>query len=514
MRKSGLISLVLFCVASASTVRAQQLRLEIVADTFVEGGVEIVLYDPAHDRIHAIGASGRMVVGFDESTCAEVLRTATFSETQDWEATSIALDPAGRGFGVVSWVPSPPDAVPGMVQVIDLATGDPVWQFTIGFHPDCLMFSPDGRFLYAANEGEPHTTDHIGAISVADLRGIRAIEDFAGFNSVRTYPIDDLNLGEGVRLDGLRITPEHGDYPGVNIEPEYIAASDGGAWVSLQENNGLAYFDIEQRKWTRVIPLAPLSFAFDPSETDGARLHSGEGFGLLALPDTIARYEQLGRSYIVTANEGEKTAGHELRIGDAVEAGLIDPARIAALERDFGDLEASGVGRLFISTIDGDVDGDGDLDILCPQGGRSVSIIDEETGVVVWNSGPQIELLTAMMFPDQYNAGDSRSDRAGPEPEGIALKAHGGRTLMAVGLERTNAVMLYDVTNPYAPAFLDAVALSSECQGPEGLSIFEREQRLFLAVASEEGGCLTIYEIADPDSDERRRNPLPLGTGP
>ncbi len=512
MRKLKSICLMLFCVANASTLRAQGLKLEPVADTIVEGGVEIVLYDPTHDRVHAIGASGRMVVGFDESTRAEVLRTATFSDTQDWEATSIALDPAGRGFGVVSWVPSPPDSVPGMVQVISLATGDPVWQFTIGFHPDCLMFSPDGQFLYAANEGEPHSTDHLGAITVADLRGIQTIEDYAGFNSVRTYPVDDLNLGEGVGLDGLRITPEHQSYPGVNIEPEYIASTNGGAWVSLQENNGLAYFDIEQRKWTRVIPLAPLSFAFDPSETDGVRLHSGEGFGLLAMPDTIVHYEQHGRSYIVTANEGEKTAGHELRIGDAIEAGLIDPERVAALERDFGDLEASGVDRLFISTIDGDIDGDGDLDVLCPQGGRSISIIDAETGVVIWNSGPQIELLTGMLFPDQYNAGDSRSDRAGPEPEGIALKEHNGRALMAVGLERTNAVMLYDISNPYAPAFLDAVALSSECQGPEGLSIFEREQRLFLAVASEEGGCLTVYEIAD--REERKRNPLPLGTGP
>lgn len=512
MRKLESICITLFCVASASPVGAQGLKLERIADTIVEGGVEIVLYDPSHDRVHAIGASGRMVVGFDDSTRAEVLRTVTFSETQEWEATSIALDPAGRGFGVVSWVPNPPDSVPGMVQVIDLATGDPVWQFTIGFHPDCLMFSPDGRFLYAANEGEPHSTDHLGAITVADLRGIGASEDFAGFNSVRTYPIDDLNLGEGVRLDGLRITPEHQDYPGVNIEPEYIAASNDGAWVSLQENNGLAYFDIEQRKWTRVIPLAPLSFAFDASETDGVRLHSGEGFGLLALPDTIALYEQHGRSYIVTANEGEKTAGHELRIGEAIEAGLIDPARVAKLDRDFGDLESSGVDRLIISSIDGDIDGDGDLDVLCPQGGRSVSIIDADTGIVIWNSGPQIELLTGMLFPDHYNACDSRSDRAGPEPEGIALKTHGGRTLMAVGLERTNAVMLYDVSNPYAPAFLDAVALSSECQGPEGLTIFEREQRLFLAVASEEGGCLTIYEIAD--REERKRNPLPLGTGP
>lgn len=477
------------------TVSAQPHTLRHVGDTFVEGGVEIVVYAEQTDQLHAIGTSGRMVLGLDDASNAAILQTSTFSSAHAWDATSIAIDPAGRGFAVVSWIPDPPDALPGMTQVIDLETSEPVWQFGIGFHPDCLMFSPDGRYLYAANEGEPHTTDHLGAITVADLRGIETIGDFAGFNEVRTYPIDDLNLGEGVDLASLRITPEHASFPSVNIEPEYIAATSSGAWVSLQENNALAFFDIEQRKWTRAEQLPLLTFALDVSESDGVKLHSGEGFGMLAMPDTIAAMESGGRTYIVTANEGEKTAGHELRLGEAIEQGLIDAARLDVLHEQFGDLGASGVDRLYISAIDGDIDGDGDIDVLCAQGGRSVSIIDAESGIVVWNSGPQIELLTGMMFPEQYNAGDSRSDRAGPEPEGIAIKAFGGRTLMAVGLERTGVVMLYDVTNPYAPAFLDAAALSEGCAGPEGLSLFVRGGRLYLAVASEEGGCLSIYEV-------------------
>lgn len=471
--------------------------LRLLQNIPIEGGVEIVQYDQGTRRLHAIGASGRMIFGLDDSGSAALLRTQTFSGTQQWDATSLAIDPAGRGFAVVSWIPTPPDSMPGMAQVIDLSTGDPVWQFGVGYHPDCLMFSEDGQYLYAANEGEPGTIDRPGGITVLDLSGIEKPGDFArlGFNDASTYMLTDEFLGEGVDLTTLRIVPELIDTPGVNVEPEYIAPTSTGAWVSLQENNGLGYFDLETRTWTRMLPLEPLSFPFDGSETDGARVRSGEGFGLLPMPDTIEYVEIAQSGYLILANEGEKSATHELRLGDAIERGLIDAAAIERLRATCGDLEQSGIARLYISTIDGDLDGDGDLDVLCPQGGRSVSVIDAETGVTVWNSGPQIELMTAMLFPEQYNSGDSRSDRAGPEPEGLAVYQDGERVLLAVGLERTNGVMFYDIANPMAPVLLDVIVIESGCLGPEGMCFYEHEERLFLCVAAELGGCLSIYEV-------------------
>jgi DNA-binding beta-propeller fold protein YncE len=448
-----------------------------------------------NDLLHAIGTTGRMIFGFGKDGRVIRMRTNVFSQSQDWEPTSIAIDPAGRGFAAVSWVPDPVDQMPGVVQIIDLDTGDPVWQFNIGYHPDCIMFSPDGTFLYAANEGEPSTSDRVGAISVAELSGIERIEDFFGFNEVRTYPIIGEHVADGVELGQLRVAPEHQANPGVNIEPEYIAAMDGGAWVSVQENNGLMFFDVDQRKWTRALSLPGLSFALDVSERDGAQLYSGVGMMLLPMPDTIDTLQWNGQTFLVTANEGEKTPGHEAELRHAIRDGRIDAERVEALETQFGDLESHGVADLKISLLDGDVDGDGDIDVLSVQGGRSVSIIDAETGTVVWNSGPQIELITGMLFTEQYNAGDSRSDRAGPEPEGLALIEHGGRTLLAVGLERTGAVLLYDVSNPFAPMLLDAIALSTECAGPEGMCFVVRNERVYLAVGAEVGGCLSLFEL-------------------
>jgi hypothetical protein len=479
----------------SASAQAQAISLHHISDTHIEGGVEIIAYDAAHDRLHSIGTAGRMVLDFTEEGVPVLSALSIFSDTQQWEATSIAIDPAGRGFGVVSWVPTPPDSVPGMVQVIDLETGTPIWQFSIGYHPDCVMFSPDGMVLYAANEGETHLTDRPGAITVADLSEIESAGDFAGFNSVRTYELNEDHVAAGVDLSVLRVPIEHASNPGIAIEPEYIAATARGAWVSLQENNGLGFFDLQTRAWTRVIPLGTLSFPLDLSESDGARLNSGHGFGLLPLPDTIAVYEAIGRSFIVTANEGEKLDGHEMRLGDAIDRGLIDPVRVQRLREDFEDLGEHGVDRVYISTIDGDLDEDGDIDQICVQGGRSFSIIDETSGVTVWNSGAQIELMTGMLFPGLYNAGDERSDRAGPEPEGIAITRWDDRVFMALGLERTGVVMLYDITNPYAPVLHDLVAMNDGCAAPEGLVFFEREERLMLAVANEIGGCVSIFEV-------------------
>ena len=133
---------------------------------------------------------------------------------------------------------------------------------------------------------------------------------------------------------------------------------------------------------------------------------------------------------------------------------MIDPVRVERLRDEFGDLGEHGVDRVYISTIDGDLDEDGDIDQLCVQGGRSFSIIDETSGVTVWNSGAQIELMTGMLFPGLYNAGDERSDRAGPEPEGIAITGTAGevteriQALADLGVTDFAAVEFADPANP------------------------------------------------------------------
>ena len=472
-----------------------RLRLENLGSVHVDGGVEIVSFDADSERIYAVGSSGWMVFAFDEVNRLSVIDSGVYSNTEQWEPTSVAVDPAGRGFVATSWIPDPSDRVPGMVQIIDTDNNRVVWQFGVGYHPDCIAFSPDGRYLIAANECEPGIGDRAGGITVVDLDGIGGAQDFVGLNDVRSFDFSPENLGEGVGLGALRIGSAFKANPEIDIEPEYLAPTNEGVWVGLQENNGLAYFDFGLEKWTRVQSLGSLSLEFDSNDTDGVNITTQAGFALLPQPDTIAATAIGGRTYIVLANEGEKADADTIRLEDAIDDGLIDPNAIARLHTSYPGEAFSRLGRIWMSTIDGDLDADGDIDLPSVLGGRSFSVLDAQSGSLVWNSGSQFERMTAERWPKQYNSDDSRSDRSGPEPEGIAIGHIDGRTLVFVGLERVDAVFMYDISNPEAPTFLDAQLLDSACSRPEGLAFFSMSNRNYLAVASEKGGCLTIFEV-------------------
>lgn len=86
---------------------------------------------------------------------------------------------------------------------------------------------------------------------------------------------------------------------------------------------------------------------------------------------------------------------------------------------------------------------------------------EADTGSLVWDSGDQLEHLTADRLPAHFNSNndennfDNRSDNKGPEPEGVAVGQVGGKTYAFVGLKRIGGVMVYDVTDPQAPVFQD-----------------------------------------------------------
>ncbi|NJR66131.1 MAG: hypothetical protein HC772_13720 [Leptolyngbyaceae cyanobacterium CRU_2_3] len=90
------------------------------------------------------------------------------------------------------------------------------------------------------------------------------------------------------------------------------------------------------------------------------------------------------------------------------------------------------MGRLTVSNVTGDIDGDGDFDRIEVFGGRSFSIRDA-VGNLVFDSGDQIEQITAAI-PELFNSNgtaatfDTRSDNKGPEPEGVAVGTVNGRT--------------------------------------------------------------------------------------
>ena len=161
----------------------------------------------------------------------------------------------------------------------------------------------------------------------------------------------------------------------------------------------------------------------------------------------------------------------------------------------------------------GDSDGDGDYDEIYSFGARSFSIWDS-AGNLVFDSGDEIARITAERFPDGFNSSgenesfDSRSDDKGSEPEALALAEIDGRTIAFLGLERIGGIMIYDVTDPTAPVFVEYVnqrdfAAATEAAGdlaPEGIAFVPADVSPtgapLLIVANEFSGTTTVYEVA------------------
>jgi hypothetical protein len=110
---------------------------------------------------------------------------------------------------------------------------------------------------------------------------------------------------------------------------------------------------------------------------------------------------------------------------------------------------------------------------------------------------------------------DTRSENKGPEPEGVVVGEHLGRTYAFVGLERTGGIVVYDVAQPTSPQFETYVNprdFSAEYElpdepgdigtagdvGPEGLAFipfFLSPNGRALLVAANEVSGTTVYEL-------------------
>jgi Choice-of-anchor I domain len=120
------------------------------------------------------------------------------------------------------------------------------------------------------------------------------------------------------------------------------------------------------------------------------------------------------------------------------------------------------LGRLNITNTLGRNPVTGAFEQLFAFGTRSFSIWSE-TGDLVFDSSDQLEWITAMTYPSNFNASntsndfDNRSDDKGPEPEGIAIGTVGGNTYAFIGLERIGGVVAYDISDPHRPVFITYV---------------------------------------------------------
>lgn len=223
-------------------------------------------------------------------------------------------------------------------------------------------------------------------------------------------------------------------------------------------------------------------------------------------PDAIASYQARGRTYLVTANEGDARDWPGFAEESRVSARALDAT---AFPNGATLKQAANLGRHTVTTTLGNDDADAEYERLFTLGGRSFSIWSS-SGALVYDSGSQFERITGSADSAHFNASndntnfDDRSDNKGPEPEGVAVGEIDGRTYAFIGLERVGGIMMYDVTDPTAPFFVDYLnnrdfAAGTGDAGPEGVHFIPAHEspngQPIVAVANEISGTVTLYAV-------------------
>ncbi|MBF2014119.1 MAG: choice-of-anchor I family protein [Rivularia sp. T60_A2020_040] len=518
-------------VASLSipkNMASQKINLSQIS-TFQGTGAEILAHDPTTQRL--------FVTTGDTVEIIDISNPASPTKFGEIDITTIGggVNSVAVKNGIVAVAVEANTAQePGVVAFYNT---DGVFQSSVvvGALPDMLTFTPDGTKILVANEGEPnadYTVDPEGSISIIDISsGIGSATvttaGFTGFNNQKQALIN-----KGVRIFGPNATVAQ------DLEPEYIAVSADGskAFVTLQENNAIAVLDIARATVTDVLPLGYKEHfqpgnGFDASDRDVDGSSGGGGkiniqnYPVLGMyqPDSIASFEADGKTYYLTANEGDARIrpteddilpapnndegdifNEEVRVGN--NAVVLDPTAFpnAATLKNNANL-----GRLTITNTLGDTDGDGDYDKLYAFGARSFSIWDDQ-GKLVFDSGDQLERITAEQTPTLFNANngltsnfDTRSDNKGPEPEAATVGVINGKPYGFVGLERAGGgVMVYDLSNPAAPEFIQYIRTEGDIS-PEGFKFISAAEspngNPVLAVANEISNTTTLYNIDLPN---------------
>ncbi len=508
-----------------------------------EIGAEISTFDSVRDLLYVVSGNTTLQA-IDLSNPAAPTLTLSFDIAQFGAPIAGANSIAYKNNFVAVAFGAETKTDPGVVALIDLVAAtalnaaggnilEAVKVFNVGALPDMLTFSPDGSELLVANEGEAAVLENeAGTVTVVDPEGSVSIIDVSGaFDSlgqqnVRTADFSQFNGKEAeLRGDGVRIFSDA--IAAQDIEPEYIALSPDGtqALVTLQENNAIALVDVATATVKSIKSLGLQDFskgALDASDKDGAiNIQPQPVFGLF-MPDAIASFQSNGETFYLTANEGDDRGdadadarGDAIRLKDLAKVtsfgrnGLsLDPSLQQKLKAD-GLLADDKLGRLTISSIDGDTDGDGDIDKIVTYGGRSFSVLDGQ-GNLVFDSGDQIERITAQLTPELFNANDglasaadTRSDNKGPEPEAVTTGIIDGKPYAFVGLERAGGgVLMYDLSNPRSPQFVQYMRSDTDI-APEGLTFIAAADspngQPLLAVANEVSKTVGIYQPKTTD---------------
>ncbi len=477
---------------------------------------EIVAHDPISQRLFLANSIGRKLDIVDFSNPAAMILLASIDISSYGNINSVAVKNGIVACAIENITPE----LDGFVVFFD-TNGVFQKQVIVGAMPDMITFNNAGTRVLTANEGQPndaYTIDPEGSVSIIDISGgIPALLQtnvttalFTSFNSQMATL-----KASGVRIFGPGSTVAQ------DMEPEYIAlsADDQTAYVALQENNAFAYVNMTTNTITDIKPLGFKDYSVLNNGIDAT--NSGSNINIanwpikgVYMPDAMTRFNIGASEYLITANEGDARAytglNEETTIGNAGYVLDATAFPYASVMKSNANL-----GRLKCTNQLGDTDADGDFDQIYTYGARSFSIWNATTGTLVYDSGSDMEKITANdpTYGAMFNCSNTnitkkdRSDDKGPEPEGVVTASIAGNMYAFVSMERVGGLMAFNINNPAAPVFVQYVnnrgltGLTGD-RGPEGTLYISQQNsptgKALIVLGNEVSSTTSVYEIACP----------------
>ena len=296
--------------------------------TNADGGVaEIVVYNKDNQKMYLVnGADQSLDIVSLAGITAGAVNTFTLDKRIDVESlgedngfsggdiTSVSVNTRLKVLAISVQKGDYDDdyAENGYIVFLDY-DGGYIAHYEAGCQPDMLGFSPDNNYVMTADEGErrnfsDNSVDPEGSVTIIDLSEIDSHNDLktiaddkittVGFHAFDTEEKRAELVANGVLL-------KVGTAPSVDLEPEYIAFSEDSktAYVSLQEANAIATFDIETKTFTSIKGLGFKDHSLTGNELDlrsdaDIKIANEPVFGVY-MPDGLATVNIGGVQYVL-----------------------------------------------------------------------------------------------------------------------------------------------------------------------------------------------------------------------
>lgn len=474
----------------------------------------VSLYDSGHDK-------GTEIVSVQQSTLRAVLsnfatgevdvldvsqpqhlqRKARFNLklSKGEELTSVAFHPVLDLFAAVIDVGNRP----GRLEIRSATTGVLIDRIVVGFGPDSVVFSEDGKLAMIANEGEdflfePSSKQFFspeGSISTVRLSQSGCIVSHKNLELANAINYEGFVISKGGRFMEREI-----DWNGDGIISKNMDFDGNGKIdkkkVLLGYFEGQDVYGTETKGEQKIlIPIKTHSPALLEPEYIAISPDAKKAYVTLQEDDAVAVVDLISEQVISYYGLGASQHKTDARYDGWVKfeqsmTGLREPDGITTVAN----------GRYFVTADEGDTDSDTSTPAEGQpvSGGRSVSVFDAATGVLLGDTGNQLDELAFAnkVYPER------RSNKKGSEPEMVVSFDLDGVPFVAVGMERAGSVGLISLADPFHPTVIALGKIGGdEGKSPEGITHFAVDGEHYLLTANEMSGTVECFKIIRKEPD-------------